>query len=104
MSGPVFATPWEARLFALVEGAIDAGLVTRAGFADRYGAALAADACAEQGEVRLAVLEALLVEAGVADAGVLDGLAEAWIEAAESTPHGQPIEAPKVPLQPPKGP
>lgn len=106
MTTPVFASPWEAQVFALVEGVIDAGLVTRADWTARLGAALAQARPTGEGAyaVWLDVLEAVLVDAGVADGGLLARIRDAWLEAAERTPHGQPIPPPPVPHHPPKGP
>jgi hypothetical protein len=39
----------------------------------------------------LDALEGLIVAKGVGGSGELQALAEAWAEAAEATPHGQPI-------------
>ncbi len=42
----------------------------------------------------LAALEGLIVAKGVAARGELPDLAQAWLQAAEATPHGQPIVLP----------
>jgi hypothetical protein len=93
-------------VFALVEGIIDAGLVTRAAWIERLGSALAEAKPTGEGAyaVWLDVLEAVLVDAGVADRALIARMRDAWLEAAKQTPHGQPIPPPSVPDHPPKGP
>ncbi len=39
----------------------------------------------------LAALEKIVVAKGAAKAGEIEGLTKAWLAAAETTPHGQPI-------------
>jgi nitrile hydratase accessory protein len=86
---PVFAAPWEARAFALAVLLRDRGLFSGGRWAEALGAE-----CAGGGpyyEAWLRALERLLAETGVAQAGEVSGLAEAWARAAEATPHGTPI-------------
>ena len=93
--GPVFAEPWEAHAFALVESLRRRGLFTRA----EWTAALA-EALEDQEPARagtdyyrcwLVALERLLVEHGIIAAVELERTAAAWQRAAHATPHGHPI-------------
>jgi nitrile hydratase accessory protein len=94
---PVFAAPWEARVFALTVEAHSAGLFTWSEWTQALGAELA-----QGGDGRreppgyydrwLAAFEKLLTAKGVAVAGQLSGLQKDWDRAARATPHGQPIE------------
>lgn len=91
--GPVFAAPWEARVFAMTVAAHRTGLFTWSEWTEALGAELASDGD-EVGyyDRWLVAFEKLLSEKGVAAAGQLDGLKQAWNRAARATPHGQPIE------------
>lgn len=99
--GPVFAAPWEAKVFAMTVKAHDAGLFTWPEWADALGAELAKDgdgtgrgAAAAIGyyDHWLGAFEKLLAAKGIAEAGQLTALRDAWDAAARATPHGQPIE------------
>jgi nitrile hydratase accessory protein len=98
VSGPTpqknFAAPWEAQVFAMVVSLQEAGLFTWAEWAERLGAAIrpadGPERAADYGHW-LATLEGLLAERGVADGPVLSARTQAWLRAAEATPHGQPI-------------
>lgn len=95
-SGPVFPAPWAARAFAFTLAAHERGLFTWREWTEALGREIAeggADAADPEGYWRcwLSALERLIEAKAVADAGELDALREAWREAAEATPHGQPI-------------
>jgi len=66
-------------------------------WADTLGAELAKDgdgrgACPSYYDHWLNAFEILLTQKGVAAAGQLKGLRDAWEDAARATPHGLPIE------------
>lgn len=96
---PVFGEPWQAQAFAMVVSLHQAGLFTWTEWADelarQIGAAQRADE-ADLGDTYyqhwLAALETLVAGKGLASSGDLARCRCAWAEAAERTPHGQPIE------------
>lgn len=94
--GPVFTAPWEAKVFAMTLQAHESGVFTWPEWAETLGAELAKDGDGS-GETAgyydhwLNALETLLTRKGVAGAGQLQNLHDAWDKAAKSTPHGQPI-------------
>jgi nitrile hydratase accessory protein len=96
---PVFGAPWQAQAFALTLALHERGLFTW----NEWAAALAkairaaqAGGDADLGDTYyrhwLEALEALLLRKGLADSVRLHALEHAWADAAERTPHGQPIE------------
>ncbi|WP_150525020.1 nitrile hydratase accessory protein [Roseibium sediminis] len=96
--GPVFAAPWEARVFAMTIKAHEAGLFSWNEWAETLGAELHKDDDLPLGTAApgyydhwLAAFEKLLTAKGVATGSVLSDLKSAWDNAAKSTPHGQPI-------------
>ena len=88
--GP-FEEPWQAQVFAFAVALRDRGLFSWSEWAEALGAEIAK--APERGyyDAWLDALEGLLISKGVAARGDLEALAEAWAEAAEATPHGQPI-------------
>jgi nitrile hydratase accessory protein len=97
--GPVFAEPWEAQAFALAVKLSEQGHFTW----KEWAGALADElkAAAKRGEPDdgskyyhhwLATLERLVIEKGLTDRTALATRKEAWAEAYEHTPHGQPVE------------
>lgn len=94
--GPVFTAPWEAKIFAMTVKAHEQGLFSWTEWTETLGAELAKDGDGS-GETLgyydhwLNAFEVLLAAKGVASAGQLRGLRDAWDQAAKSTPHGQPI-------------
>jgi nitrile hydratase accessory protein len=94
---PVFAAPWEARVFAMTVEAHKAGLFTWNEWTEALGAELALDGDGD-GETPgyydrwLTAFEKLLTAKDVAAAGQLTGLQQDWDRAARATPHGQPID------------
>jgi len=96
-----FAAPWEAQVFALVVSLQEAGLFTWAEWAERLGRQIrpadAPERAADYG-AWLATLEALLAERGMAAADSVAARTEAFLRAAEATPHGQPIRLENDPL------
>jgi nitrile hydratase accessory protein len=96
---PVFAAPWQAQAFAMAVALHQRGLFTWTEWAEalarQIGAAQAAGD-ADRGDTYyghwLAALEALVASKGAGSAGELARYRDAWAQAAERTPHGQPIE------------
>ena len=96
---PVFAEPWQAQAFAMTLQLHQRGLFTW----PEWAAALAqqvrqaqAQGDADLGNTYyhhwLAALESLVTAKGAASAAALHQHAQAWQQAAERTPHGQPIQ------------
>ncbi|MEM8700354.1 MAG: nitrile hydratase accessory protein [Pseudomonadota bacterium] len=95
--GPVFEAPWQARVFAMTVQAHQAGMFEWTEWADTLGAELARDGDGS-GETAgyydhwLNAFEKILKSKGIAGAGQLSALRQAWDAAARATPHGAPIE------------
>lgn len=93
---PVFAEPWQAQAFALTVYLIDRGLFSAEEWAEALGeqrrqAGAEADGGDEYYQNWLNALEKLLSRKGLADSAALVNLKQAWIDAYERTPHGQPV-------------
>lgn len=95
----VFREPWEARVFALAVSLNQQGLFTWAEWAAALGAQI--ERAQRSGDPDLGdtyyrywmeTLEALVVERGLSSALELARYRGAWKNAAERTPHGQPIK------------
>jgi nitrile hydratase accessory protein len=97
--GPVFDEPWQASAFALAVS------LSRQGYFSwkEWAAALAEElkASAARGEPDdgshyyhcwLTTLERLVIEKGFSDTAALLAGKEAWADAYERTPHGEPVE------------
>jgi len=91
--GPVFAEPWQAKVFAMTLQAHEAGAFTWGEWASALGAELARDpdGRGDYYDHWLTAFEALLAGKGVAAAGALSDLRAAWEKAALETPHGEAI-------------
>jgi nitrile hydratase accessory protein len=96
--GPVFGEPWQAQAFALVLALHERGAFTWPEWAAALTAAIRdAQAQGDPDDGRhywqhwLNALESLVLARGLGDTAQLQALAAAWAEAAERTPHGQPI-------------
>ena len=97
--GPVFRERWEAQAFAMALALHERGLFTwgewAATLSDEIKRAQAAGD-PDTGETYyrhwLNALERLVAEKGVTDAKTLARYQHAWDNAADRTPHGQPIE------------
>jgi nitrile hydratase accessory protein len=98
IDGPVFREPWEAQAFAMTLALHERGLFTWS----EWAAALAAQIKRAQatgdpdtGETYymhwLAALEKLLADKGVTTEATLHRTRDAWDNACDRTPHGQPI-------------
>src|SRR2546430_10387079 len=97
--GPVFAEPWEAQAFAVAVKLSEQGHYTWKEWASTLADEL--KAAADRGEPDdgshyyhhwLAALERLVTSKGLIDRAALATRKEAWAEAYEHTPHGQPVE------------
>jgi len=96
--GTVFAEPWQAHAFAMTVALHERGLFSwkewAAALSQQIGLAIAAgDADDGSGYYRhwLNALEALIIERRLASAEQIHELEHAWEDAAQRTPHGQPI-------------
>ena len=95
---PVFAEPWQAQAFAMTLQLHQRGLFSWPEWAAALSAQIAkahAGGDADLGDTYyrhwLAALETLVAEKGATDASELSRCAQAWDQAADRTPHGQPI-------------
>ena len=96
--GPVFNEPWEAKAFAMTLRLHERGLFTWSEWARALAGQIKharSHGDPDLGDTYyqhwLAALETLVAAKGAASAQELARCAEAWREAAEHTPHGQPI-------------
>jgi nitrile hydratase accessory protein len=95
---PVFAAPWHAEAFALAVSLEARGCFSWPEWTEVFGAVLA-----EQGAARdldggddyflawVAALERICTHKGLAEAGALVDLKDAWAAAYLATPHGAPV-------------
>ena len=89
---PVFTEPWQATAFALAVSLNERGLFTWEEWTQALGAELKQQTDdAGYFDAWLTALEKMTIAKGAASEGELQALAQAWIAAAEATPHGQPI-------------
>jgi nitrile hydratase accessory protein len=95
---PVFAEPWQAQAFAMTLSLHQRGLFTWVEWAEalaqQIGAAQAggdADLGDTYYQHWLATLEMLVAAKGASSADELARHRQAWVHAAERTPHGRPI-------------
>jgi nitrile hydratase accessory protein len=97
--GPVFAEPWQAQAFALAVRLSEQGHYTWTEWAEALGAQFSA--AAARGEPDdgshyydhwLAALEQLVAEKNLTNSDQLRERKQAWVEAYNRTPHGQPVE------------
>jgi hypothetical protein len=92
---PAFAAPWEANAWALKAHLVETGQLDPARFAALLGEELRrGHAPADDGTAYFVAFVAALERAvaPLAPAELLAAEREAWREAAERTPHGDPIE------------
>jgi nitrile hydratase accessory protein len=99
--GPVFREPWEAKAFAMVLRLHEQGLFSWAEWADALAHEIHAARAAGDADLGdtyyqhwLRALEAIVARKGATSADELARCCLAWAEAAERTPHGQPVELP----------
>ncbi len=92
--GPVFAEPWQAQAFAMAVRLHEQGHFTwtqwAAALSDQIAAAGPTDTT-EYYEHWLATLEVITTTTGLTSPAELAERKTAWQQAAEATPHGQPI-------------
>ena len=100
--GPVFKEPWEAKAFAMVLGLHQRGLFTWSEWAEALAHEIRAAQStgdADSGGTYyhhwLRALESMVARKGAASNEELAKYRRAWAEAAERTPHGQPVELPR---------
>jgi nitrile hydratase accessory protein len=86
-----FAEPWHAQAFAIAVALNERGLFSWGEWSETLGAEIARAPERDYYENWLAALERLLASKGVAQEGELAALTQDWLEAAEATPHGEPI-------------
>lgn len=96
---PVFAEPWQAQVFAMTVALHERGHLQWSEWADHLARAIRdaqAQGDPDDGSTYyrhwLVALERLLVDKGLAQPLVLTALRQAWRVAAESTPHGRPLQ------------
>lgn len=96
---PVFHEPWEAHAFAMAVTLHQRGLFTWPEWAAALSAQIAKAQAAGDADLGdtyyrhwLAALEALVAQKGASSPDELERTRDAWENAAERTPHGQPIE------------
>lgn len=96
---PVFAEPWQAQVFAMTVALHERGHFQWSEWAGHLARAIRdaqAQGDPDDGSTYyrhwLVALERLLVDKGLAQPLVLTALRQAWRVAAESTPHGRPLQ------------
>ncbi len=95
---PVFREPWEAQAFALAVSLIQSGRIQWTDWAETLGdeirraeeSGIPSDGSGYY-QLWLNALERLADARGLASAGELSSLKQAWRNAYERTPHGQPV-------------
>ena len=98
---PAFAEPWQAETMALAARLVEQGRFSAAEWSATLGKEIrrAADAGAQDDAesyfaAALRALERLAIEAGLVELQELTSMTQAWTEAYETTPHGQPVRLP----------
>lgn len=102
--GPVFAEAWHADAFALAGALIDAGLITPAEWSDTLSQAILDAQAAGDPDLGdtyydhwTEALTRLCASKGLVPPDELAQREQAWRDAYEQTPHGQPVELQRVP-------
>lgn len=75
----------------MVVALLERGLFSWSEWSEALGAEIARAPERDYYESWLEALEGLVARKGAATRGELAGLAQDWLDAAEATPHGQPI-------------
>lgn len=95
---PPFTAPWQAQAFALAVHLNESGLFAWSEWGEVFGAqrrrsaeAGIADLPDQYYQDWVAALEQLLIRKGNASSEALQTLKQAWTEAYERTPHGDPV-------------
>ena len=89
-----FAEPWHAQAFALAAALHERGLFSWSEWSQALSAEIARAPERDYYENWLEALEVLIAAKGAGTRVELAALAQSWLEAAEATPHGQPIVLP----------
>jgi nitrile hydratase accessory protein len=96
---PVFAAPWQAQAFAMALALHQRGLFSWGDWAEMLARQIKAAQAAGDADLGdtyyqhwLAALETCVAESGASSREELAHYRDAWEQAAERTPHGQPIE------------
>jgi nitrile hydratase accessory protein len=99
MSEPSFREPWEAQAFAMALALHERGLFSWTEWAEALGREIAraqAEGAEDRGDTYyrhwLAALESIVASKGVSSSEELERYEHAWRQAAERTPHGQPVD------------
>ena len=101
--GPVFSEPWEAEVFAMTLSMHEQGVFTWKEWAAMLSNSIRK--AQQQGDPDLGdtyyshwltALEHMIVQKRIGSRSQLDQLRNEWDHAARSTPHGQPIELPRL--------
>lgn len=99
MDGPVFQAPWEARVFSMTLALHQQGLFTWTEWTNCLGNAISTSNCkddTDEGSTYyqhwLDALETLLIEKQISSPQELKTTRQKWDLAAQTTPHGQPID------------
>lgn len=92
---PAFAEPWQAQAFAITVHLHARGVFSWSEWADSLSAKLHEPGRAEDGsdyfDAWVEALVGLLEGKGLADRDTVEALRRRWQDAAERTPHGQPV-------------
>ena len=86
-----FAEPWHAQAFAIAVALHERGLFSWSEWSQALSAEIARAPERDYYENWLEALEVLIAAKGAGTRHELAALTQAWLEAAEATPHGQPI-------------
>lgn len=104
IDNPVFNAPWEAQAFAMAVALHERGLFTWKEWAETLAAVIAEvrargepDTGEEYYRHWLTALERIVAAKRLVPMEILEERRHEWEEAAERTPHGQPIELGRKP-------
>ena len=97
-SGPIFDEPWQAQVLALAETLIEGGNFSAKNWTQTLSAALKAadkrgapDTSETYYLCAVEALERLVSTSTSIDTRAMTNRKDAWIQAYQSTPHGQPV-------------
>ena len=96
---PLFEEAWQAEVLGVADAMVLAGRFTREQWSQTLGACLReaqaagkADEACTYYEAAVDALERLMLEQGAASHDEIHAREEAWRQAYENTPHGQPVK------------
>ena len=108
---PAFAEPWQSETMALAARLVEQGRFSAAEWSEILGEEIRRAAAAGESDdadsyfgAALRALERLTIEGGLVARDELAEMKQAWMEAYETTPHGQPVRLPagaSLPVKPP---